>query len=100
VRGVVLGFRHYPSPLQIGALRRQAECGRRPGLGRIEPLQNDCRPVIARSRDHAPAQKLLADKSFERAERFVASLQAELAEAARCQAIAAGIIGEMVTARQ
>jgi hypothetical protein len=30
-----------------------------------------------------------------RAEHFVAELQAELAEAARCQAIAAGIIGEM-----
>jgi hypothetical protein len=33
--------------------------------------------------------------TFERAERFVADLQRELAEAARCQAIAAAIIGEL-----
>ena len=31
-----------------------------------------------------------------RAERFVAQLQADLAEAARCQAIAAAIVGELV----
>ena len=33
--------------------------------------------------------------TFTRAEAFVADLQRELAEAARCHAIAAGIIGEM-----
>ncbi|MGB8900747.1 MAG: hypothetical protein WCC90_16580 [Methylocella sp.] len=32
---------------------------------------------------------------LDRAERFVAELQAELAEAARCQVITAGIIGEL-----
>ena len=35
-----------------------------------------------------------------RAEAFVADLQTELAEAARCQAIAAGIIGELAAAGQ
>jgi hypothetical protein len=33
--------------------------------------------------------------TFERAESFVMNLQRELAEAARCQAIMAGIIGEL-----
>jgi hypothetical protein len=33
--------------------------------------------------------------TFERAEAFVRQLKSELAEAARCQAIAAGIIGEL-----
>jgi len=34
--------------------------------------------------------------TLSRAERFVAQLQADLAEAARCQAIAAAIVGELV----
>jgi hypothetical protein len=37
----------------------------------------------------------MSEWSLSRAEDFTRQLQAELAEAARCQAIAAGIIGEM-----
>jgi len=46
------------------------------------------RPKLARER---AAQAAI----FERAERFVAALQADLAEAARCHAVAAGIIAEL-----
>jgi hypothetical protein len=41
------------------------------------------------------AQNLAGSATFARAESFVAALQADLAEAARCQAVMAAIIGEL-----
>jgi hypothetical protein len=40
------------------------------------------------------------NSNFDRASSFVSQLQAELAEAARCQAVAAAIIGELVAHAQ
>jgi hypothetical protein len=47
---------------------------------------------------HFPAAQNCSNfEPFARASAFVAQLQAELAEVVRCQAIMAGIIGEMAS---
>ena len=52
----------------------------------------------AKAREAMARQWALAsvERTFTRAEAFVAELQADLAEASRCHAIAAVIIGELV----
>jgi len=66
---------------------------------RTGPLPNKPRHLLpaaqARERAALAFESSRRHEALSRAEAFVAALQADLAKAARCHAIAAGIIGEL-----
>jgi hypothetical protein len=77
------------------------------GIGPRRPAQKPwlamgvSRSTYYRRRKQAREREVLAARqaAVERASAFVAELQAELAEAARCQAVMAAIFGELVRAQ-
>ena len=68
-----------------------------PFAGKIGERQKHILPRRAKARQEAALAIETAQRRalLDRAARFVAELQAELAEAARCQVVAASIIGEL-----
>jgi hypothetical protein len=89
-----------PAERREKARLRSERWRRAHGIGPRKPAERPwlaldiSRSTFYRRRAKAHQQAALA-MTFARAERFLADQQADLAEAARCQAVIAGIIAEM-----